>query len=174
MRRTQFALLLFCILAIPVAAQSDNSSNPVLTASILGRHGTYITKSCLTVYFDKGYRLERQGLELGDKPSGKVLDGTLSDQSFHEIDSMLGSDEFKALATPEAKSDTGHSQDLDVWEIIVPRPDKAQRLTYVSRAQQRAEPPKPFMAWFKAVQKQKAQENKSAPNHCTIQVSQGE
>jgi len=132
---------------------------------------TGITRTCVLVYPDGKYRMERNFRGMTGSTSDtdtKVFLDTLPEADLKTLGAVLDDGKFEAIKTGELSQDK-MGKDMDTLLVSVPREHEVQNISFNNAAERKPfeKDLKPFLNFFKNLQKRKATIAKSEKsNNC--------
>lgn len=154
------------------------------------------TASCLVVYGDGRYFLEKRDEHTVGKPKAKSAEGTLAADELQELKSILDNEEIKkisALAAPQIPTGAQLLREAEMMEVLIAREGATQHFvaikerfktpaigtsavstapstgmdTYLDNAMAYRKTLNPLVKWFEAVEKKtKSSLKDSKPQYC--------
>ena len=167
------------------------------SASLMGTSTYPNTASCIVVYNDGRYFLEKRDEHNVGKPKVKIAEGNLAADDLQQLKSILENEEMKkvtALKAPEAPPNTQALREAELMEVQIAHADAVQHFvamkerfktasigtsevsaapssgldTYVDNATNYRKTLSPLVKWFEGVEKKsKSSLKDSKPQYCS-------
>lgn len=178
-------------------AQGGNILSLGGSASQMGTATYPSSASCLVVYSDGRYFLEKRDEQTVGKPKVKVAEGTLGAEDLQQLKSIVASDEIKKISTLKAVEPPEGAQllrEAETMEVQITREDATQQFravreryktrslgssdvaaapstgldTYLDNASAYRKTLNPLVKWFEGLEKKsKSSLKESKPQYCT-------